>query len=140
VFVNLLENAVQHGSCDVIDVTLRRGKTPGTIEVEVSDHGPGVPPSLAGRIFEPRVRGATDGGGAGLGLSIARGIVEAHGGTLALAPGTHGGASFLVTLRCEPSSEASDRHLDASWNLVDATGEPDLVVEARSASKDPDVI
>jgi signal transduction histidine kinase/ABC-type multidrug transport system ATPase subunit len=137
VFVNLLENAVQHGSCDVIDVTLRRGTTPGTVEVEVSDRGPGVPPSLAGKIFEPRVRGSSDGGGAGLGLSIARGIVEAHGGTLALAPGADGGASFLVTLRCEPPSEASDRRLDASWNLVDATGEPDLVADGP---KEPDVI
>jgi signal transduction histidine kinase/ABC-type branched-subunit amino acid transport system ATPase component len=138
VFVNLLENAAQHGSSDdAIDVTLRRGTAPGTVEVEVSDHGPGIPPSLAGHIFEPRVRGTTDGGGAGLGLSIARGIVEAHGGTLALAPGTHGGASFLVTLRCDPPSEASDPHLVASWNLVDATGEPDL---GADAPREPDVI
>ena len=94
--------------------------------MEVSDHGPGIPPSLAGQIFQPRVRGTTDGGGAGLGLSIARGIVEAHGGTLACAPAAHG-ASFVVTLRCEPPSEASEAQLDASWNLVDAAGEPDAI-------------
>ncbi|MGH9259053.1 MAG: sensor histidine kinase, partial [Acidimicrobiales bacterium] len=137
VFVNLLENAAQHGSSDdAIDVSLRRGTAPGTVEVEVSDHGPGIPPSLAGRIFAPRVRGTTDGGGAGLGLSIARGIVEAHGGTLACAPAAPG-ASFVVALPCEPPSDASDAPQDASWNLVDATGAPDLVVDAP---KEPDVI
>jgi signal transduction histidine kinase len=130
VFVNLLENAAEHGSSgDAIDVRLRRGTAPGTVEVEVSDRGPGIPPSLAGRIFDPRVRGTTEGGGAGLGLSIAKGIVEAHGGTLVLVPATCG-ASFVVALPCEPPSEAADTHLDASWNLVDALGEPDLVVDA----------
>jgi hypothetical protein len=43
----------------------------------------------------------------------------------------------LVTLRCDPPSEASDPHLDASWNLVDATGEPDL---GADAPREPDVI
>jgi signal transduction histidine kinase len=137
VFVNLLENAAQHGSSDgAIDVSLRRGTAPGTVEVEVSDRGPGIPPSLAERIFEPRVRGTTDGGGAGLGLSIAKGIVEAHGGTLACAPAAHG-ASFVVTLRCDPPSEVTEPLLDASWNLVDATREPELVVDPP---KEPDVI
>ena len=127
VFVNLLENAVQHGSSDeAIDVSLRRGATSGTVEVEVSDHGPGIPPSLAGQIFQPRVRGASDGSGAGLGLPIARGIVEAHGGTLACVPAEHG-ASFVVTLRCDPPSETSEAHQDASWNLVDSAGEPDVI-------------
>ncbi len=127
VFVNLLENAAQHGSSDdAVEVSLRRGTSPGTVEVEVSDRGPGIPPSLAGQIFQPRVRGTTDGGGAGLGLSIARGIVEAHGGTLTCAPAAHG-ASFVVTLSCDPPSEASEAHLDASWNLVDAAGEPDAI-------------
>ena len=116
--------------------SLRRGTTPGTVEVEVSDQGPGIPPSIAGQIFQPRVRGTTDGGGAGLGLSIARGIVEAHGGTLACAPAERG-ASFVVTLRCDPPSEASEAHLDASWNLVDGSGEPDLVVDRP---KDRDVV
>ena len=63
--------SIVNSSDDAIDVSLRRGAVPGTVEVEVSDRGPGIPPSLAGQIFEPRVRGTTDGGGAGLGLSIA---------------------------------------------------------------------
>ena len=59
-----------------------------------------VPAALADRIFEPFFRGdAARGrsGGAGLGLAIARGLVEAHGGALRLVPG-QGGAKFLVSL------------------------------------------
>ena len=127
VFVNLLENAVAHGgSPDGIDVTLRRGANRGTVEVEVADHGPGVPPSLAGRIFEPRVRGTANGAGAGLGLPIAKGIVDAHGGTLAAVPAARG-ACFVVALPCEPPTDASDVPLDASWSLVDVDKEPDVV-------------
>jgi signal transduction histidine kinase/ABC-type multidrug transport system ATPase subunit len=120
VFVNLLENAAAHGaSPEGIDVSLRRGATRATVEVEVSDHGPGIPPSLATRIFEPRVRGSSaDHAGAGLGLPIAKGIVDAHGGSLKAVPAA-AGARFVVSLPCEPPTDASDAPLDASWNLVD---------------------
>jgi signal transduction histidine kinase len=127
VFVNLLENAVAHGaSPEGIDVTLRRGASRGTVEVEVSDHGPGIPRSLAARIFEPRVRGTADGAGAGLGLPIAKGIVDAHGGTLTCVPAARG-ACFVVVLPCEPPTDASDAPVDASWSLVDAPKEPDAI-------------
>jgi len=127
VFVNLLENAVAHGgSPDGIDVTLRRGASRGTVEVEVADHGPGIPSSLAGRIFEPRVRGTAEGAGAGLGLPIAKGIVDAHGGSLTDVPVARG-ACFVVALPCEPPTDASDVPLDASWSLVEAAKEPDVV-------------
>jgi len=125
VFVNLLENAVAHGaSRHGVDVRLRRGRTPGTVEVEVADHGPGIPAALADRIFEPRVR-ASEVAGAGLGLPIARGIVVAHGGTLVAAPARRG-ARLLVTLPCEPV-DAPDAPPDAAWTLVDAPKEPDVV-------------
>jgi signal transduction histidine kinase len=127
VFVNLLENAVAHGgSPDGIDVTLRRGASRGTVEAEVADQGPGIPRSLAARVFEPRVRGTADGAGAGLGLPIAKGIVDAHGGGLTTVPAARG-ACFVVTLPCEPPTDASDVPLDASWSLVDASKEPDVV-------------
>jgi signal transduction histidine kinase/ABC-type multidrug transport system ATPase subunit len=126
VFVNLLENAVAHGaSRHGVGVTLRRGRAAGTVEVEVADHGPGIPAALAARIFEPRVRGGGDVAGAGLGLPIARGIVVAHGGTLVAAPARRG-ASFVVTLPCEPS-DAADAPPDAAWNLANAATEPDVV-------------
>jgi two-component system sensor kinase FixL len=62
----------------------------------VADRGPGVPPEVRGRIFEPFV--TTKRTGTGLGLSIARRVVEAHGGSLAVADRPGGGALFRVTL------------------------------------------
>jgi signal transduction histidine kinase/ABC-type cobalamin/Fe3+-siderophores transport system ATPase subunit len=126
VFVNLLENAAAHGASDRgTDVTLRPGSTPGTVEVEIRDHGCGISPALGERIFEPRIQGATVTAGAGLGLPIARAIVEAHGGTLVSVP-VEQGASFLVALPTEPD-EAVARVLDGSWNLFDEPGERDAV-------------
>lgn len=117
VFVNLLENAVTHGSSDGgIEVTLRHRPDQPLVEVEVRDHGPGVLPGLGERIFEPRVRGATDVAGAGLGLPIARAIVEAHCGTLVSVP-VDRGASFVVALPAEPPDAAHAP--DGSWNLFD---------------------
>lgn len=115
VFVNLLENAVRHGTeGGTVEVVARPSAAPGLVEVLVRDEGPGVPSELAARIFEPRVRG-DGGGGAGLGLAIARGIAEAHGGgcELLAAPAT----TFRVTLPIEPpagSAAAQD-----VWELVE---------------------
>jgi signal transduction histidine kinase len=133
VFVNLVENAVAHGaSGEPIIVTLRRGARPGTVEVGVRDLGPGLPPELGERIFESRVRGTTEAPGAGLGLPIARAIVEAHGGSLRTVP-VDRGASFLVTLPAEPPAEppagtgagpgAVNSVPEGSWSVVDETGD-----------------
>jgi signal transduction histidine kinase len=127
VLVNLLENAVTHGASDRgVEAILRRGAIPGTVEIEVRDHGPGIPAALAQRIFEPRVRGVTDRAGAGLGLSIAKGIVEAHGGMLAAVP-VAPGASFVVTLPAEPPADAAEGQPDPSWALVDEAKAADVV-------------
>lgn len=70
------------------------------VRFTVTDTGPGIPPEYADRIFDkffrlPREKAQT---GAGLGLTIAKEIVEAHHGTIAFAPGAKGGASFSFTL------------------------------------------
>jgi PAS domain S-box-containing protein len=67
------------------------------VAVEVHDDGPGVPPTVARRIFEPFFSTKEVGEGTGLGLSIALGIAEAHGGTLVLADASQG-ARFRLTL------------------------------------------
>ena len=105
VFVNLLENSVRHavGATGAeIAATLDDGGQ--TLYVRVSDDGKGIPDDFVDRVFLPRERGVTDGPGAGLGLAIARGIVEAHGGTIVLER-VPVGTSILVALPVEPTSE-----------------------------------
>jgi len=78
-------------------LTIRTRSDAAGATLEVVDDGPGVPPDLAGRVFEPFFSTKDVGEGTGLGLSIALGIAEAHGGTLQLVPGA-AGACFRLTL------------------------------------------
>jgi signal transduction histidine kinase len=76
---------------------------PGAVTVLVTDTGPGVPPADRERIFDRLVQldeaRTADGGGAGLGLAIARGIARAHGGDLRCVDPPDGtGAAFALTL------------------------------------------
>lgn len=95
---NLLENARRHASGD-ISVTLAR--TGQRVEVRVCDRGPGVPPALRERIFEPfyRLPGATErDGGVGLGLALVKSIAMRHGGAVHCEDRPGGGACFVVVL------------------------------------------
>lgn len=74
----LLDNALQHGA-GTIRVTVRPGA--GSVVIEVSDEGSGVPPALVGHIFE---RGLSTASSTGLGLGLARSLIEADGGRLEL--------------------------------------------------------
>jgi signal transduction histidine kinase len=67
------------------------------VMIEIQDDGPGVPPALSGRVFEPFFSTKEVGEGTGLGLSIAMGIAEGHGGSLTLVP-TEKGACFRLSL------------------------------------------
>ncbi|HEX3622770.1 MAG TPA: ATP-binding cassette domain-containing protein [Acidimicrobiales bacterium] len=111
VFVNLLDNAVLHGSgLTRISVEVSHHATPGTVVVRVVDDGAGIPEALGERVFLPHERGAAAGPGVGLGLAIARGIVEAHGGTIRLEPVAKG-TSVAVVLPVEPAG-AADPEID----------------------------
>ncbi|HTJ77248.1 MAG TPA: ATP-binding cassette domain-containing protein [Acidimicrobiales bacterium] len=106
VFVNLLDNAVLHASgATHISVDARHDPAEATVTVRVIDDGAGIPEDLGERVFLPHERGATGGPGVGLGLAIARGIVEAHGGTIRLEPVTKGTA-VAVVIPVEPSDPA----------------------------------
>lgn len=89
VLTNLISNAVRHSFAGGV-VTVRAAPMPGGFRVEVRDEGAGVPPEDIDRIFDRfyRVDAArgSGAGGAGLGLAIARSIVELHGGTIWAAP------------------------------------------------------
>lgn len=95
---NLLENARRHAAGD-ITVSLRH--TGDEAVIKVCDRGPGVPPALRERIFEPfyRLPGATErDGGVGLGLALVKSIAIRHGGTVVCEPHGAGGACFVIRL------------------------------------------
>jgi signal transduction histidine kinase len=97
VLTNLLANAIKYGVGKPIDVTLRAER--GDAVLDVRDHGAGVPDADRARIFERFERAVPmrNYGGLGLGLYVAREIVAAHGGTIAVADAAGGGACFTVT-------------------------------------------
>lgn len=105
VILNLVGNANRHtpkGSPVELAAGLSRD---GTVFVEVRDHGEGIPPDQRERVFErfyrtdvSRQRSAAQGGGAGLGLSIAATIVEQHQGRISIHQTPGGGATFRVEL------------------------------------------
>jgi two-component system OmpR family sensor kinase len=104
VLANLLRNALVHTPPGTpVDVTL---DTADGVRLEVRDHGRGLPTDDTGSIFERfwrseggRERGK---GGAGLGLAIVAGIVDAHRGQVSAANAPGGGAAFTVTLPAAP--------------------------------------
>jgi two-component system, OmpR family, sensor histidine kinase KdpD len=101
VFVNLLDNATKYtppGS----PIEIAAGANAGTMEIEVSDRGPGFAPGVEERLFEKFWRGDHPGvGGVGLGLPICLGIVRAHGGVLTAENRAGGGARFRIRLPIE---------------------------------------
>jgi two-component system sensor histidine kinase KdpD len=120
VLVNLLENATKYtppGS--PIDVSVQ--PSDDEITVDVADRGPGVAPEAAERVFDKfyRVREG-EGGGVGLGLTICRGIVSAHGGRIWVEDRPGGGALFRFTLPLERG----------------ATRRPTLLIEAPGDSEE----
>ncbi len=92
VLANLLENAAEAGARRV---EIHGASDATSVRIAVRDDGPGVDPAVRTRLFEPFATGRD--GGTGLGLAVARRIVERHGGTLELVPGG-GGAVFEIAL------------------------------------------
>ncbi len=99
VLVNLVENAIKYTPSST-PVEISAWRSDGEVTVEVADRGPGVPPGEEERVFEKfhRVETQERQGGVGLGLTVCRGIVGAHGGRIWAANREGGGASFRFTL------------------------------------------
>jgi signal transduction histidine kinase len=101
VVANLLENAVRYTpSGGRVEVRARR--TASSVTIEVCDEGPGIPEAETERVFERFYRAdsarSADGGGAGLGLAIARWIVELHGGDIRVERAEPRGCRVVVEL------------------------------------------
>jgi signal transduction histidine kinase len=105
---NLLENAVAYSLPDSRPVRLSATSTGGGVVIGVTDDGPGIPEEDLPRLFEPFFRvdrsRSKKTGGYGLGLSICKRIVEAHGGELTVRNLSPRGAAFTVTLPARPGA------------------------------------
>jgi two-component system sensor kinase FixL len=107
VVVNLIRNAIdamleagtpEPGAARLVVATGREAD--GGILVSVTDTGPGIAPGIAQQLFNPFV--TTKPGGMGIGLSVSRSIVEAHGGRIWVEPGPEGGSRFSFILPLDP--------------------------------------
>jgi two-component system sensor histidine kinase KdpD len=98
VLLNLITNASKYSGTQTM-IELGAVMFGGRVRVTVADRGPGVSAKAALRIFEPYERaGRTDGDGLGIGLSVVRTIVEAHGGDVGVKKRRSGGAIFWFEL------------------------------------------
>ncbi len=105
VLMNLILNAAhamdEHGS-----VAIRgRAREDGGAEIEVEDHGPGIPDEVKEKIFDPFFTTKPEGEGTGLGLSIVYGIVKDHGGSIEVHSVPERGALFKINLPAAPPRE-----------------------------------
>jgi two-component system sensor histidine kinase KdpD len=112
IVTNLVENALKYSPVDA-PVHLTGGRDGNSMVVRVEDAGPGLPATEAERAFEPFTRVTTappDTGSTGLGLSIAKGLVEAQGGKLVYQRRPGGGSVFAVWLPAARRDQALGIH------------------------------
>jgi PAS domain S-box-containing protein len=132
VLVNLIVNAqqaMQGGDAFDKTLTVRTSVSQsGAVLLDVCDTGPGVPEKLRGRIFDPFFTTKPQGVGTGVGLSFSHGIVEAHGGTIALEPSRRG-AHFRIALPAAAESGLVAVPIAAETGVESAAGGRALVVE-----------
>ena len=133
VLINLTGNAVAF-TAEAGAVTLRAHRREGLATIEVEDDGAGIDPADLPRLFERFYRGdksrvrRSDGGGNGLGLSIARAIVEAHGGTIDARSTLGAGTTFTIAIPLTQPVSVSEPV------LADSVTDADLVGTGRRTS------
>jgi two-component system sensor kinase FixL len=98
VMLNLMRNAIEAmGQTSRRDLTISTEAVGNMVRINVADTGPGIDPEIASQLFQPFV--TTKPQGMGVGLSISRTIVEAHGGQITVGPNPGGGTIFSLTVR-----------------------------------------
>ncbi len=107
---NILDNALRYSPAGAqIHVSWAAEET-STVQIAIQDHGPGIDPNLLPHIFEPGIRGTpasdTPDNGAGLGLTIAKRLLEHQSATLSVQNEPTGGAIITLTLRRAPSASS----------------------------------
>ncbi|MCK9363707.1 MAG: sensor histidine kinase KdpD [Syntrophales bacterium] len=112
VLSNLMENALRHTPTGTpVEITVTPQKS--AVMIEIADRGPGIPAHEGEAIFKKFTRGANTQMGAGIGLSICRVIIEAHGGRIWVENRTGGGAAFKFVIPVEgtPPSMIPEKEL-----------------------------
>jgi two-component system, NtrC family, sensor kinase len=109
-FMNIILNAAQamNGKGKLMLKTCVSAATK-TVEIEIADTGPGIPPDVLPQIFDPFFTTKEEGQGTGLGLSLAYGIVENHGGKISARNRPEGGAVFLISLPIAAQDNQGDQ-------------------------------
>lgn len=109
VLINLMRNGMEAmRESERRELTVRTVRIgPEHITVEVADTGPGIPDEIVARLFQPFV--TTKANGMGIGLSISKRIIEAHGGQISVTRNTNGGATFQFSLPVA-GKENADTH------------------------------
>jgi two-component system, OmpR family, phosphate regulon sensor histidine kinase PhoR len=94
-FQNLVANAIEHTPRGAVRIGAA-ARDDGAVEIWISDNGRGIPPDLRARIFEKYQTERPGNDGVGLGLSVVKRIVDAHGGDIALESAPHQGTTFRL--------------------------------------------
>jgi two-component system sensor kinase FixL len=119
VLLNLIRNAVEAMQASQRrELVIRIGPLDGMVEVIVMDRGPGLPAAIRAKLFQPFV--TTKSAGMGVGLSICRSIIEAHGGRIWVTDHASGGTAFHFTLPMGVASEQNRQPLTARPAGLDA--------------------
>jgi signal transduction histidine kinase len=109
VLINLMINAQQAMEQGGTVKVLTRRPDNQTIEIRVSDTGPGIPSEIQSSIFEPFFTTKPVGKGTGLGLSVSYGIIKNHRGTIRVESVLGQGATFVITLPKDGTKEGEDQ-------------------------------
>jgi len=98
--LDIVENSIRAGA-DEVEIRINEDEVADLLEIEINDNGPGIPPSMKEKIFDPYFttkHKSNMHSGTGLGLFIAHQNMQDHGGAIEVMNNEHGGAKFILTL------------------------------------------